>query len=453
MRILVTGATGLIGSRLCEELLRSGHQVRATTRDLPTARQKLGLPVEWRAWDTRHPLPAGTLDGIDAVVHLAGESVASGRWTEARKAEILNSRSQSTRLLVEAIQSASRPPQVFLSASAVGYYGETADSAAKETSPRGQGFLCEVVEAWEKASEALAIRRCVFRIGVVLSRSGGALEKLEPLFRAGLGGKLGGGRQWMSWIHVDDVVSLFMEALRTPTWKGVYNAVAPHPVRNREFTRILAHALHRPALAPVPSLALRVAVGEMAQVLLESQRVEADRLMAAGYAFRFTTLEQALADLFPNGDRVLEASQWVPRPIEQVFPFFSEAKNLEQITPEFLNFNIVDVSTPQIELGTRIRYKLKIRGVPAGWLTHISAWSPPHRFVDEQEKGPYAKWHHTHSFEPMAGGTLLKDRVLFRLPVGFLGDVVAGALVKNDVSKIFQFRRQKITELFGGPAP
>jgi ligand-binding SRPBCC domain-containing protein len=247
---------------------------------------------------------------------------------------------------------------------------------------------------------------------------------------------------------MDDLVAMLLEALRSEKWNGVYNAVAPQAVTNREFTRELARALHRPALAPVPAIALKAALGEMAQVLLESQRVAPARLIAEGYSFRFPDLPSAFKNLFPGGDRVLEAKQWVPRPLEEVFPFFSEAKNLEELTPAFLNFRIQSISTPGIECGTRIRYQLRIRGVPATWVTHISDWSPPHSFVDEQESGPYSKWHHTHGFEPVAGGTLLTDRVVYRLPVGYLGDLAAGALVKRDVMQIFQYRKQKILERF-----
>lgn len=449
MKILITGATGLIGSKLCLALLRQGHTVRGLARNPEKAQLQVPLPIEWMEWESGQPLPAGSLQGVNGIVHLAGESIAGGRWTAERKQAIIESRTKSTQAILESIHKSPNKPSVFFSASAVGYYGDTAQPV-DERSPPGVGFLSEVVQAWEKSSETLPteIRRVIYRFGVVLAREGGAVAQLEPIFRAGVGGPVGGGKQWMSWIHIDDAVAFAVEALESPKVQGTYNLVAPGTATNQDFTKALAQALARPGLAPVPALAMKAAFGEMAQVLLESQHVQSNRLQDLRHRFQYVTLPEAFRALFPDGDRVFEAAQWVARPIDELFAFFSDAKNLEIITPEILRFKIRRISTEKIAEGTEILYRLSIHGVPARWLTLIKNWNPPHGFVDEQLKGPYQKWHHTHGFEPLAGGTLLTDQVRFRLPLGFLGDAVAGALVLKDVRSIFEFRKKTIRERF-----
>jgi ligand-binding SRPBCC domain-containing protein len=275
------------------------------------------------------------------------------------------------------------------------------------------------------------------------------MEKLLPLFRRGLGGTLGGGSQWMSWIHIEDLAGLFDGTLMDERYSGPVNGTAPQPVTNREFTSTLARAVERPALLPAPAPAIRLAVGGMGQAVLSSQRVLPAKAQSAGFAFRFPTLEQALSDLIPPGrDGRLRVRQWIPASLEQVFDFFSDARNLERITPPFLHFHITAMSTPEIGVGTLIDYKLRIRGVPVKWRTLIESWKPRTEFVDTQLRGPYRKWHHTHRFEPMAGGILIEDDVLYRLPMGWLGELAGGALVDRDVRRIFDYRKQVIAGIF-----
>jgi uncharacterized protein (TIGR01777 family) len=299
MRILITGATGLIGRRLCQLLLDDGHRVIGLSRAPEKAPR---APVtEMRQWDAMSGPPTDdVLAGVAAVIHLAGEPIAAHRWSDEQKRRIRDSRVISTRNLVNGLRAMAEKPAVFISSSAVGFYGDRGDEQLDEQSPAGRGFMPEVCKAWEQEAEpaaAAGIRVVLVRTGVVLSREGGALEKMMMPFKLGLGGKLGHGRQWFPWIHLDDIVGIYRYALANQTIQGPINGTAPAPVTNAEFTRQFAEVLHRPAFVPVPEFGLRAALGEMADMLLAGQRVFPNAMITAGYRFHFATLAAALADL------------------------------------------------------------------------------------------------------------------------------------------------------------
>jgi uncharacterized protein (TIGR01777 family) len=286
----MTGSTGLIGRAATWTLRNRGHRVRAIVRTPPKEDQ-----IGWRPDEGR--IDQQGLEGHDAVIHLAGESIADRRWTTAQMARIRESRVAGTDLLARTLARLDRPPRTFLSASAIGYYGDAGDTVLDETTGAGTGFLSELAQAWENAASAAAeagIRVSLMRTGVILSPTGGALAKMLPIFRAGLAGRLGSGRQWMSWISLDDAVGAILHLLLGDA-SGPVNLVAPTPVTNAEFTRTLAGLLRRPALLPVPAPALRIAVGRMAdEALLASTRVQPGQLLEQGYAFQHPTLRQAL---------------------------------------------------------------------------------------------------------------------------------------------------------------
>jgi uncharacterized protein (TIGR01777 family) len=297
MRITITGATGLIGTRLVRALRERGDAVTVLSRS--PDRAAAALDVDAVAWDpVAGPAPAEALAGRDGVVHLAGEPVAQ-RWSAKAKEGIRTSRETGTRNLVAGLRAAEPRPGVLVSSSAVGYYGKHGDERVPESTPPGDDFLAEVCVAWERearAAEELGLRVVAIRTGVVLDRDGGALRTMLPPFRLGAGGPVAGGAQYLPWIHADDVVGIYLRALDDAAWSGAYNASAPEPVTNKEFSKALGRALHRPAVLPVPAAALRVLYGEMAEIVTEGQRAVPERTAAGGYAFRHADLDAALAD-------------------------------------------------------------------------------------------------------------------------------------------------------------
>lgn len=296
MKILVTGSSGLIGSALVPFLTTGGHDVIRLVRDGTPARPGTV------AWDPEHDtIDAAGLEGLDAVVHLAGENIAAGRWTPARKARIYSSRVDGTRVLVDALTRLTRPPKVLVAASAIGYFGHRDRDVVDEDSASGGGFLADVVREWEAATAPAAqagIRVVNLRFGVVLSAAGGALATMLPPFRLGLGGPIGGGEQYVSWIAIDDAIGAVLHALATADLSGPVNAVAPNPVTNRELAATLGRVLSRPAIVPLPAFAVKLLFGEMGEeLLLSSTRVEPERLKQSHYEFRFPELEGALRHL------------------------------------------------------------------------------------------------------------------------------------------------------------
>jgi uncharacterized protein len=295
MRVTLTGATGLIGTRLVRALVERGDDVTVLSRDPARARERLG--VEAVRWDPlAGPAPAAALAGRNGTIHLAGEPVAQ-RWSEAAKQRIRESRALGTANLVAGLRAADPRPDVLVSASAVGYYGPHGDEQVDESTPPGTDFLAEVCVAWEaaaRAAEQVGVRVALVRTGVVLDPGGGALEKMLPPFRAGVGGPVAGGRQWMPWIHVDDLVGLYLAALDGAAWSGPANATAPAPATNRDFSKALGRALHRPALAPVPRLAMKLLYGDMEQIVTTGQRAVPKRALELGYGFAHPELDEAL---------------------------------------------------------------------------------------------------------------------------------------------------------------
>ena len=295
MRVAITGATGRIGTRLVAALRDRGDEVTVLSRD--AARAGAALAVKAHAWRPEsEPAPAAALAGRDGVVHLAGEDVAQ-RWSDEAKRRLLASRELGTRNLVAGLAAADPRPGVLVSSSAVGYYGARGDEPVTEDTGPGDDFLARVCTAWEReaaAAERHGVRVVRVRTGVVLDRGGGALAKMLPFFRLGIGGPVAGGRQHLPWIHVDDLVGIYLAALDGAGWSGPVNATAPSPATNREFSRALGRALRRPAIAPVPGLAIRMLYGEMAQIVVNGQRVVPERTRALGFRFAHPDLDEAL---------------------------------------------------------------------------------------------------------------------------------------------------------------
>lgn len=301
----MTGGTGFLGRPMVRRLLKAGHQVRVLSRDAVAAERMLPREAETYTWQAPDPVPPQALAGVDAVAHCLGENVGQWPWNEEKKRAFRASRVDSTRCLVASLAAlpAAQRPKAFVSASAVGYYGDGGDAWRRESDPPGAGFLAGLVKDWEAEifrAEALGIRTAALRFGVVLG-DGGALAKMLLPFRLGLGAVVGSGRQWLGWIHRTDAAEALIQALGDGAWRGAINAVAPQPVTNREFSRALARALRRPLLLRAPAFALEAVLGEMArETLLASQRVSADRIVALQYPFRYPSLEGALRDILDH---------------------------------------------------------------------------------------------------------------------------------------------------------
>jgi uncharacterized protein len=299
MKILVCGATGLIGRSICKLLSQDGHDVSATSR---SATKPQGLAaMEVHQWDTQAGPPSEkALEGIDAVVNLVGEPIDARRWSDEQKKLIRDSRVVTTRNLVDGLRSLRTKPAVLVNGSAVGYYGNRGDEILDETASAGDGFMSEVCQEWEREAQRateIGIRSVQVRTGVVLSVEGGALKKMLMPFKLGIGGRLGSGKQWFPWIHIDDIAGIFRHSAIDSSVIGPVNGVSPNPATNAQFTRQLAEALHRPAFLPVPEMSLKVLLGEMSDVLFDSQRAVPSKAIATGYRFVHKDLSAALKDL------------------------------------------------------------------------------------------------------------------------------------------------------------
>lgn len=302
MKIVIIGATGFIGSRLFASLHREEYDLTVVSRDAESARDELGEHAEFCEWDAKN---SEALDKIFkdawAVINLAGENLASGPWTEKRKEEILESRTESVSAVVEAINRAERKPSVYIQASAIGYYGSDSKKTFDEDSPKGKMFLSKVTEAWEKATDALdsEVRLVLIRSGVVIGPNGGALEQMARPFRLGFGGHIGSGKQWLSWIHLDDEVRAIQFFLENKDTSGIYNLTAPNPVRMKTFAAELGRAMHHASWFHVPAFAIKLLMGQMGkEMVLASQKVVPARLEEEGFNFHFEELRPALTNIF-----------------------------------------------------------------------------------------------------------------------------------------------------------
>ena len=301
MQLVLTGASGFIGSRLCARLLQAGHTLVLLTHSAPSSANIPGR--RWIHW-TPDSLGqwANLVDGADGVINLAGEPIADRKWTNHQQRRLQESRFNTTRAIVKACARAQRRPKFLINASAVGYYGARADEPLTEAAAPGTDFLAKLCSVWETeaiGAEALGLRVVRLRTGIVVGPGGGALEKMVPPFKWFVGGHLGSGQQWMSWIHLEDEINLILHLIESSSVSGPVNATAPNPVRNKEFSKTLAAVLHRPCLLPVPGIALRLGLGQMADMLLTGQRAIPAAAQQSGFQFRYPNLKEALEACLP----------------------------------------------------------------------------------------------------------------------------------------------------------
>lgn len=300
MKVLVTGASGFVGRRVVAQLLQKKIEVVVLTRNLPKAVIILGSECKYVQWMDMTTLPpVEAFNGVDAVINLMGENIGGKKWSESQKKKIYDSRINSTRLLVDAMKALPKKPRALINASAVGIYGNRGDETLDENASSGSDFLAGVCKDWEneanKASD-MKIRVVLMRTGVVLGKGGGALTKMLPIFKLGLGGRLGTGKQYMSWIHVDDLASMYVQAVTDESMSGAYNATSPYPATNAEFTKELGRRLKRPTIFPAPEFAIKKALGEMSTIVLDGQRVVPNKFKEKKFQFKSATLEKTLKE-------------------------------------------------------------------------------------------------------------------------------------------------------------
>lgn len=465
MRTVILGATGFVGRALVMMLQGRGHEVVVLARDPRRAARMLPTGVEVADFLDDLPLAAAVANA-GAVVNLAGEPIAGSRWTARRKQQLVASRVDATRRLVAAVEARTDRLPVFVSASATGWYGDRGDEELDERSAPGDGFAADLCRAWERAALAApAARVVVTRFGVILGREAGALATLRPVYRLGLGGPIGNGSAWLPWIHLDDAVAAIVHAIEHGTLAGPIAVVAPGPVRQRDFARAYGRSLHRPAVVRTPRAALRIALGEAAEIATVSQRVVPRALVASGFAFRFPALDGALADLADDGVAIarrpripddslylrergaryaLCATTELAAPRREVFAFFSSPGNLPALTPPGLAFEMIDDRAIGMRRAAVIDYRIRVAGIALRWRTMIEQWRPDEGFVDSQLEGPYRSWWHEHRFHDHGSGTVMEDLVYFSPPLGGLGRL----LVEDRLRRIFAYRRAAIRARF-----
>lgn len=475
MKVLVLGATGLLGRALCLRLARDHHHVTAWVRDVGAARGLLGADVELRDSAGGDAALRDAVAGCDGVINLAGAPIAR-RWSAAVRAEAIASRVELTRRVVDAIGRADPRPRVLVAASAVGIYGDRGDEWLDEESTLGGDWLAGLCRDWEAAAQGATqhdVRVACIRIGVVLATDGGALAALLPTTKLGLGAVLGNGRQYMPWIELHDLVELFATALVDGRYEGVFNGTAPTPVRNRELVDGLAHALHRPRLFFAPGFALRLALGEAAQIVLDGQRVQPKRALALGFQFRHPELGAALEELLhgrapPVIERVhewpktaylderhprhrLETTLRLASPLDEVLAFFSRSKNLGAMTPAGMRFAILGDPPETVHEGDVIDHRVHVGRIALKWRTRIDRVDAQ-GFADAQLRGPYRAWYHEHGFVADGAHTIMTDRVWYAVPFGPFGSIAHALWVKPQLEEIFRHRTRCAVLRFGDGA-
>ena len=472
LRILISGGTGLIGRALTAKLLGQGHLI-AVLEHLNPVKNLLGDGVRpvWGWKNGEHLIEM--LEWADVVINLSGKSIDSGRWSAKTKSELINSRILVTQKIADGISKCATPPRLLISASAVGYYGDGGESELREIDPRGSGFLAELCEEWERVAltcQSSLTRVCLLRLGIVLSREGGMLMALSTVLALRTSIFFGSGKQFLSWVHLADVVRMLEKCIDDSRLEGAINSSSPTPVSSKQFASELGKITKCKLVFGLPGIIPKLMLGGPGGLLTQSQRVLPQKLIEAGYEFIYPTLESALNEEFsgegvsilkigpsdidqtllgriPNISKAnyqLETRVPLNQPPKTVFPFFSSALNLGSMTPSWVGFEIIEFPKT-MEVGARIRYRIRLGFIKINWVTEIIEWNPDRSFTDSQLKGPYRLWIHEHKISPDGEDrSVMSDRVIYGLPFGIFGRMVHKLFVKRTLLRIFQFRRQVI---------
>ncbi len=457
MKVLMTGGTGLIGSELGLELTKAGHELVILTRNPTNSYKKCPFPHTALKWDSLFDSSIPEVSGVEGIINLAGLGIADQRWSASYKKNLTDSRVKSSNQVKSFAMKNQESLKFVLSASAIGYYPKNSPIDFKEDAEAGLDFMAQLCKKWEapiiELSQNSSVRCVIPRIGIVLTPQGGALSKMIPPLNSGLGGPLGSGSQMMSWIHQYDLIRLLIHLIKDQNCKGIYNAVSSQPKTNKDFTRALGQILQKPTLLPAPAFAIKLALGEMSTLVLDGQKISNQKVLTSGFKFEFDNLDLALESLLGDLSKLKTQKiykQWIPKPLDQVWSFFSDPKNLGKLTPPSSHFTHVSQTPGDMKVGTEIIHKIYLFSfLPVIWKSRITKWSPQTHFADNQIKGPFAHWEHTHSFESLNGGTLIIDHLVFKAPLGYPGYHLGRFKIESDLKQVFDFRVQKLHKMFG----
>ena len=480
MNILIAGATGFIGNALISFLKGKGHVLTALVRDVNKAAEQLGTDVKLISFGSTDRELITEFEDFEVILNLTGRPLAPSRWTKTKKEDFFDSRVGVAKRIVSIMRGCKNPPSVLVSASAVGYYGNRFGEEITESSKKGEGFLADLCDLWEKAAfeaEEFDTRVCALRIGVVLGREGGFLKQLSLSFEMGIGSYIGSGNQWVPWIHYLDLLRIIDLAINDESISGPINCTSPSPVTGKNFAKSLAAILGTKILIGLPRLCLRLVFGEGEKVLTSSQKAYPTFLQEKEFQFVHENLVYALKEeCSPKGVSITrvntkkkysdDSAEYVPElsraqykietsvklevSSEQAFDFFSSPFNLGLATPNWMDFHITE-SPSDMNEGSEFEYKINLGPFPMKWRTEIIKWVPDDLFVDYQKKGPYSLWWHQHRIVTEGVSTCrMEDKVFYRVPGWILGRIAHKYIIKSMLIRIFAYRRKVIQMRFGG---
>jgi len=453
-RVVIAGATGFIGQELGIELVRRGYTLTVLTREPKKYEGRLAFPCKLLSTAMENDELDAEINGAFAVVNLAGQSIDTGTWNLTGKKSVYASRLDAARVLVESIKRCSTPPKIFLQASATGYYGKTEDSCTENHQPDLEAFLAKVcidLEAECQKVETVGTRFLAMRLGVVLGY-GGALEKINQLYASGVGARFLGSKGHFPWVAIEDVVSAFVfmiEKAEIKNIRGAVNIVGPTTASLDQLHSLMLKVHGAQLAPPTPAWIVRKVSAKRAVLLFDSAVVVPKVLIDSGFNFSVATIDQAIQRIFAankKGQFRLVKKQYVKADMNHIWKFFSLPQNLEAITPPWLRFKIKSLSTETMGNGTTILYQLRLKGIPVTWKSLISDYEDKKQFKDEQLVGPYQVWEHTHKFEALSDGVLIIDDIVYSLPLGKAGTMVASWYVQKDVDQIFSYRADVVAK-------
>lgn len=453
--LLIAGGTGLIGRELGQILAQKGFSLFVLTRKPDQSLLHTPYPHQPLSWkDLASPTGQNIFQKIDGIINLTGANLAGKRWTKKYKKTLWESRVNTSNYLTSLCNQYPNRIRYFLSASATGYYGNRIKPAYERDSP-GSGFLPSLCQEWEQTVQKLNIRWVIFRIGIVFSAKGGFLSHIIPFMQKGLGGPIGAGRQIVSWIDIEDLTRIFVFAMKN-NLSGIFNCVAPHTVTNKEITDAIARQFQMKPFFSAPALLPKLVLGEMSQLVLNSQNISCNKIKQAGFRFQVPHWQDSLKKQIPkqtSGEKRLIFEQWVPYEKKNVFLFFSLSNNLQKITPSLLKMRICFASDKKLKQGSVIKYKFKLYGITIRWTALIASWNPLEQFTDIQKKGPFKRWIHRHSFKSLGKGTLIQDTISYILPFGILSAFLMGWKIQRDTQRIFKYRKKALLKALKKSSP